>query len=159
MSVRDLIMAAASSSPAYRYWRIYVIANNGDANYIGYDEIELRGSVGGSDLTNASTPTTASTYDPSGPYPASSTVDNNTSGSTQWLSDIGQNANQWARYDLLTPKAVLQVAILPVIFGSSRAPKNFIVQGSNDGTVFKDIKTFSGITAWTNNTFNLFNLD
>lgn len=158
MSIRDLIMAAASSAaPAYRYWRIYITANNGDIDYTGYEEIELRGAVGGVDLTNASTPVTESSYDPAGPYPGSKTVDN--VELNPWLSNIGTPPPHWVRYDLLSTQGVAQIAIRPVPFGASRAPKNFIVQGSNDGTVFKDIKTFSGITAWTNNTFNLFNLD
>ena len=158
MSIRDLIMAAASSAaPAYRYWRIYITANNGDISYTGYEEIELRGAVGGVDLTNASTPVTESSYDPEGPYPGSKTVDN--VGLNPWLTYIGVTPPHWVRYDLLSPQGVAQIAIRPEFYGQARAPKNFLVQGSNDGTVFKDIKTFSGITAWTNNTFNLFNLD
>jgi hypothetical protein len=36
----------------YRYWRIYVQTNNGDASFISMGEVELRDAIGGQDSTH-----------------------------------------------------------------------------------------------------------
>lgn len=138
---------ASTSAPAYRYWRIYVQINDGDATYMSLAEIELRGSIGGADLTTSSTPTTQSSLF-SG-YPASNTVDNNTSQSSIWLNNYTDPpVNHWCRYDLGSPQTVAQVAMYPQSDALPRAPKDFIIQGSSDGTSFTDVKAFTGITNW-----------
>ena len=163
MSVRGLFAGAAASeqsaATAYRYWRIFLLNNNGDANYLAVNEVELRGSVGGADITTPATPVTASSqYDAS--YGPHYTVDNLLSASTLWISAAFYVANQWLRYDLGTPTPVAQVA---VCFnnpdGPGRSPKDLRIEGSNDGTNFTTVKTFLGNTSWTiSNVFKLFDL-
>lgn len=162
--IRDLIMvAAATGAPAasYRYWRIFILNNNGDGNFIALNEIELRGSVGGADLTSATTPVAASTshsviYDPQ--Y----TVDNSLDATPLWISTPSAITNQWLRYDLGTPTAIAQVAMCfnaASIAGGGASPKDLRIEGSNDGTNFTTVKTFLGNTSWTyGGVFKVFDL-
>lgn len=147
MSTRGVFAGAGSppSGPAYRYWRIYITAINGDANYAAFAEIEIRGTVGGADLTTASTPTSQSSYYTF--YQATQTRDNSTG--TFWLSDTNAHINSWCRYDLTTASTVAQVAIYPYVGVLTWAPKDFVIQGSDDGTTFTDVKSFTGVTDWS----------
>lgn len=160
--IRDLIMvAAATGAPAasYRYWRIFILNNNGDTNYIALNEIELRGSVGGADLTSTTTPVVASSfYD--GSYAPKYTVDNSLSATPLWISSPNAVTNQWLRYDLGTPTALAQVAMcFNEPNGPGRSPKDLRIEGSNDGTTFTTVKAFPGNTSWTTGSvFKLFDL-
>lgn len=155
MSVRSLLMAAAgasTSAPAYRYWRIYFQAVVGsDRVYIA--EIELRGSVGGSDLTTPSTPATASTYEFG--YGPEKAIDNNIYSPFFWVTPYDVTTNQWACFDMASAVVVAQVAIMPAV---NACPKDFIIQGSSDGVNFTDVKAFTNVTGWTNNTWKTFDL-
>lgn len=155
MSVRALLMAASgasTSAPAYRYWRIYVQTNNGHPNYISIAEIELRGTVGGTDLTTPSTPATESSALVNG---ATKLVDNDTSTGSVWIGTT--TTNQWVRFDMGSATVVAQVAIFPHSNVPDAAPKSFITQGSSDGTNFTDVKSFTNVTGWATSwkTFNL----
>lgn len=130
---------------AYRYWRISISANNGSATYTGLSEVELRTTVGGADITSPSTAVTSSTLYTSS-YPSSNTVDNSTG--TAWLATVGAT---WIMYDLVTPTVIAEIGMYPYTSALTSAPKDFVVQGSNDGTTFTDVVAFSGITftaAW-----------
>ena len=160
--IRDLIMvAAATGAPAasYRYWRIFILNNNGDGNYIALNEIELRGSVGGADITTPATPVTASTQH-DGSYDPKYTVDNFLSATPLWISTSSAVTNQWLRYDLGTPTAIAQVAMcFDDPNGPGRSPKDLRIEGSNDGTTFTTVKAFPGNTSWTMGpVFKLFDL-
>ena len=126
-----------------------MLNNNGDGNYIALNEVELRGSVGGADITTPATPVTASTqYGTS--YGPQYTVDNYLSTSPLWLSSPSAITNQWLRYDLGTPTAIAQVAMcFNDPSGPGRSPKDLRIEGSNDGTNFTTVKTFLGNTSWT----------
>lgn len=143
---QHLMAQQSSSGPvAYRYWRIFISANNGDVSYTGLSEVELRTTEGGVDVTSPSTVVTSGTLY-SGSYPGSNTVDNNT-GSI-WLANPGAN---WIMYDLVTPTVIAEIGMYLYTSALNAAPKDFVVQGSNDGTTFTDIVAFSGITftsAW-----------
>ena len=151
--IRDLIMvAAATGAPAasYRYWRIFILNNNGDGNYLALNEVELRGSVGGADITTPATPVTAWTQY-SGAYAPEYTVDNSLSPTPLWISTPLAVTNQWLRYDLGTPTAIAQVAMCynaASIAGAGTSPKDLRIEGSNDGTNFTTVKTFLGNTSW-----------
>lgn len=135
--------AAAPALQSWRYWRIFIQTNDGNTGSIGIAEIELRATVGGADLTTASTPVTASTAN--GSFPAINVRDNDTG--TFWISTAV--TDQWVRLDLATAQQVAQVAIYPRAASLNSAPKDFIIQGSNDGTNFTDVKSFTGQTGWS----------
>ena len=151
--IRDLIMvAAATGAPAgsYRYWRIFILNNNGSGDYLALNEVELRGAGGGADITTPATPVTASTqYGTS--YGPRYTVDNSLSAESLWISSTYAATNQWLRYDLGTPTAIAQVAMCwnaASMAGAGTSPKDLRIEGSNDGTSFTTVKTFLGNTSW-----------
>ena len=160
--IRDLIMvAAATGAPeaSYRYWRIFILNNNGDFNFIALNEIELRGSVGGADITTPATPVTASTQYSEAHGPKY-TVDNFLGETPWWVTAQTAITNQWLLYDLGTAKAVAQVAMcFNDTAGPGRSPKDLRIEGSNDGTTFTTVKAFPGNTSWTTGSvFKLFDL-
>lgn len=156
MSVVQQILVGIppTSTGSYRYWRIYITEAIAATTYIAFAEIELRGSVGGADLTTTSTPVTESTF--LGGSAGSNTVKNDGSTSS-WISTTTA-VPQWLRYDLGTSNNVAQVAMLPISTVPARAPSIFILQGSNDGTSFTDVKTFTGITSWSAGVWKTFNV-
>ena len=162
--IRDLIMvAAATGAPeaSYRYWRIFILKNNGNVSWLALDEVELRGSVGGADITTPATPVTASTqYDWA--YDPKHTVDNLLSTTPPWISSPNAVTNQWLRYDLGTPTAIAQVAMCwnaAIAAGEGTSPKDLRIEGSNDGTNFTTVKTFLGNTSWPDGgVFKVFDL-
>lgn len=150
MSVRG-VFAGAGSQPSglasYRYWRIYITALNGGGSQVALMEVELRGTVGGADLTTSSTPVLESSvwFDGEGGYyPGVNTVDGYTD--SYWVSIPG--VPHWLRYDLGSAKQVAQVAIYPWA-ASMHCPRDFVIQGSADGGSFTNVKSFSGVAAWT----------
>lgn len=159
MSVRAMLMTAAgyqSSAPAYRYWRIYIQANNAPGSAIQFTEVELRATAGGADLTTTGTPVTASSSYPGTEYQPTNLVNGNTSNTSGWASNV-ISTNQWVRFDMGSAASIAQVAIHP--HGSvSLNPKDFIIQGSNDGSTFTDVKSFAGVTSWAANTWKAFDL-
>lgn len=151
MSVRAMLMAAAgsqaSSAAAYRYWRIHINALNYGGSQVFLMEVELRGTVGGADLTTSSTPVLESSvfFDGEGGYyPSANTLDGNTA--SYWASFPG--VPHWLRYDLGSAKQVAQVAIYPWA-APMNCPRDFVIQGSADGVSFTNVKSFSGVAAWT----------
>lgn len=116
-------MAAAG---AHRYWQLFIVTGYNSA-WLDVNEIELRTSAGGNDITTPSTPVTASSAY-SG-YPASNLVDNSTS--TKWTNSGGGSANNWLRFDLTTPAAVAEVTLYS---GASRPATVKIQYSDNDST-------------------------
>lgn len=152
--VSEEFEALALSRIPYRYYRIYITAaGSGTQIYLG--EVELRVVIGGADVTSPSTPTNQSSYILTGSTPnASRLVDNNTG--TWWLTSSG-SLPAWASFDLLTPMDIRQIAMLPNASYLARAPRDFIVQGSNDGTTWTDIQSFASQT-WQANTWKTYDL-
>lgn len=141
---------------SYRYWRIFMLNNNGNANYLSITEVELRGTVGGADITTPVTPVTASSRD-NLLYDPKYTVDNSLAIGSAWTSERQSITNQWLLYDLGTPTAIAQVAMC-YSAGANTSPKDLRIEGSNDGTNFTTVKTFLGNTSWPAGAFKVFDL-
>lgn len=147
---------AAGGGGAYRYWRIYVTALNDGGSTVGIMEVELRTTAGGADQTTSATPVLESSYfvaEDASYYPGANTVDGNTS--SYWAGSINASTPHHIRYDLTTQKAIVQVAIYPYPT-SMYCPRDFKIQGSNDGVNFTDVKSFTSVAAWTG--WQVFNL-
>lgn len=135
---------------AWRYWRIWITANNGDI-YTALQEIQLRATVGGADLTTPSTPTSQSSQLDSGST-AANLVDNYAAPNPQdsawstWCTPANAGFPQWVRFDLGSPTTVVELAIWP--HNGNRGPLDFLVQGSNDATTWSTEATFAGVTGW-----------
>ena len=150
---------------AWRYWRIYITANNGGLA-TSIQEIELRGTIGGPDLTTPSTPADQSRYFyfPSEGYDnrAFRLVDNDFTDFAfkLWVNDA-ENGNplpDWVYFDLGTPTTVAELAMWPQARSDlvNRAPKDFLIQGSSDALAWSTEATFSGITGWSAGTGKTF---
>lgn len=135
---------------AHRYWRIYITANNGDS-YTGIGEVEFRDSSD-ADLTSPSMTVGQSSYFSSSV--GANTVNN--SFESVWVSG-GSAMPQWVSYDFgsaVDPKSVA-IACEAYAIGT-RAPKDFKIQFSDDGSSWADQASITGQTAWTADTFKVF---
>ena len=152
--LRRVMIAGSTVTLGHRYWRISVSAPAGSTSYIGFTEIELRGTSGGPDLMSAQTVNGAAS--------ASSEI-NASNGAWMaadgrmtygWLSESASPA--WWKYDFGSPlnagpaiADVKQVAI----YGSYNAPnashKDFQIQWSDDGSAWTTVLSVTGQTGWT----------
>jgi len=153
-----LFVPPALPVPSWTYWRIYITANvGGDSENISIHELELAASAGSADLTSPGLTTDESSYMTGRTFDFA--IDNNTSSSiAAWLTD--QNAPQWGWVQLAAKTAISELRLLchAVTSGPEQAPKDFIVQGSDNGTDWTDVQSFSGVTGWVVGTWRAFNL-
>ena len=146
---------AAVTGHTYRYWRLSISAQNGDTDYAGIGEIQLRPVVGGATATTTQTPLSSSIASYAG-YPLSNLVDGNLL--TPWISAPSPAFPYTVTLDLGTPTAINEVAICPQTNATARAPSAFSVQGSDNGATFSTVKSFSGINSWVDGQFMTFAL-
>ena len=152
-ATRAGVMTAKGGGP--RYWRLLVTALGSGAHYAAINEIELRGTVGGIDLTTPSTPITH-TLGGTDTYSVSRMVDGNVI--TPWLSMAAPSTPFFITFDLLVPTPVRQIAIYPGdTYNVVRSPASFVVQKSSDGLTFEDVRTFTNV-AYEVNTWKTFDL-
>ncbi|OPH61665.1 hypothetical protein BC351_00015 [Paenibacillus ferrarius] len=86
-------------------------------------------------------------------YSAAYTAFDGTYASTQsyaWTTT--DNNAAWLKYEFSNPLAIAQYVIYPQYTASSRAPKNWTFEGSNDGTNWTVLDTQSNVTGWANST-------
>ncbi|WP_096911027.1 MULTISPECIES: discoidin domain-containing protein [Acinetobacter] len=166
-SVRDTVEKISSeiviSTKYFRYYRIYITANTGLLDgYSEMQEVELSITTGGADQTTPSTPTNQSSYFAT--RTAAKLVDNDLTGGESIWTSADQTFPQWVSFDLLVPKRITELRIYPSYFVSGsneywkRAPKNFVVQGSNNNSTWEDIKNFSNVLSWIRGSSKKFNL-
>ena len=86
-------------------------------------------------------------------------VDNNFTGGEEIWTSANQTFPQWVSFDLGEQIKIAELRIYPTVYPwHARAPKDFIVQGSNNGTTWEDIKEFAGINDWQSGTPKSFDL-
>ncbi|UIZ56289.1 discoidin domain-containing protein [Acinetobacter sp. SCLZS86] len=147
-----------AKSNIYRYYRIYITANTGEFDgYSEMQEIELAVTAGGDDITTPSTPAKQSSY--YGSRRATKLVDNEVLGSEAIWTSANETFPQWVSFDLGEQIRIAELRIYPTFEPwHKRAPKDFIVQGSNNGTKWENIKKFAGINDWESGTPKSFDL-
>lgn len=152
-----------------RYWRIYITANNGDASYTSFNEWELRETSGGPDLTNTVQPSfgQSSYFTGTEQQTAAYLTDNDahTDPNDAWVTVSGGAVPSWAYVGLkdaggvLTAYTVREITIWPQAGGLvSRAPKDFIIQASDDATNWVNVKSFTNVTDWVSGTSKVFTI-
>lgn len=145
---------ASSGGFSYRYWRFQINSANGDVTYGGAVEIELRGSIGGSDLSSTSSGVTTDAVSHSG-YPTPNVVDNNLS--TVWLTTVYPSFPYSITVDLGSQLSVVEVAFAPQTV--IRAPSSLSIYGSNNGSTFTLVRTFTGLSSgWSDSVLRAFTL-
>ena len=133
----------------YRYWRLYITANNADSSYTGIGECEMAITAGGLTVTSGGTASASSTLTPAGT--AFDGIQNTTNG---WVTYSGSAIPSWIQYDfgVGNAKVILEIRLFNQVDQYTRVPKNLTVQGSNDGSDFTDVKIVNGLVSWVNNT-------
>lgn len=152
-------LAGETSPASTRYLRIYITATNGDT-YAALQEIEIASVTGGADITSSGMATSQSTYFAADGSTFAKAIDNNTTTATAaWVTD-GTALPQWGYVDLGTTQAVKEVRLLcqNADPGPNRAPKDFKIQGSPDGTTWTDITSFTNVTGWAKGTWKAFSV-
>lgn len=164
MSLIITALRKRGAAPAipYRYFRVYITANNGDT-YTAIQQMELATSVGGADITTGFL--TGGAY-----YNGSDDGHYNNFGFTNVLSNDFTNLTgylyitdgtplpHWGYVDLATPVVLAQFKMWSQYYagGATRAPKDFLFQGSNNATTWTTIKSFTNITGWAQGTGKTF---
>lgn len=136
---------------AHRYWRIIFLEYYSNINGSGLAEVELRDTVGGSDLTGSGTPTASTSYPGTSP---GNLVDNN--NATHWADAFGLNVGSWWKYDFgagnsYDIKQVLMRARNDSYYGC--APARSLIQSSDDNTNWTNEALITGLT-WTQGSTN-----
>ena len=138
----------------HRYWRLYITANSNGSSYTGAAEIELL--IEGVDQTGSGV--ASASAEQSG-NPASAAVDD--SASSFWGTYSQAVPQSWS-YDfgsgVYRDIDSISIRARPDSY-YYEAPRDFVVQYSDDGTTWIDKKSFAGETGWTSGevrTFSLF---
>ncbi|WP_027855198.1 LamG-like jellyroll fold domain-containing protein [Marinobacterium litorale] len=145
----------------WRYWRVYVTATVSDPTYCGLQEIKLRSGTT-EDLTAPGMSTGQSSFYAGDSATFAKVIDNNeqNAGSNSWITD-GSAAPHWGWVDLGSAAKVSHFLMLPQNYsgGPGRAPKDFIIQGSDDGVTWTDVRSFTGVTGWAQGRYNIVYLE
>ena len=136
--------------PTWRYVQLVITANNGDS-FVSIQEIELRETVAGADVTNPSMVVTASGEFDTTNNKKENAIDNDfsTFGSGAWAASFS-DPTTWS-VDLGSQHPLAEIGIwAQVVIGAARAPKDFAVQARNDpGDAWTTLASFTNITGWT----------
>lgn len=158
--ISDEIEVFAGLQNLYQYLRIYISANNGDADLTGIQEIELASTAGGADVTVPAMSTAhSSAY---GGYESPKLIDNDFTNISSgcWMTGLGVPFPHWVSVNLGSQQNMAEIRMWgqAATGGLPRSPKDFKIQGSNDGTTWVDIKTFTNVTGWAVGVPKTFNL-
>src|SRR6187455_130296 len=118
---------------AHRYWRLYCTADcgNGNENYCAIGTLQLRTSIGGTDVASSATWTADSTL---GGFPVSNLYDGNNNSS--WISGSGAYPH-WVKADFGgSPQDIAEFAIAGRLDSSSnwgyQSPRDMVLAYSDD---------------------------
>jgi hypothetical protein len=129
---------------SYRYFRLDITANNG-ANNLNISEFEVRTSAGGASVLTGGTPSASENTFPStnGPEKAFD------GSSTTFWATAASSTTGWLQYDLgLGNEVVAAEYAVQIATSTTRTPRDFTLQGSNDGSSWTVLDTRTSET-WT----------
>lgn len=157
MIIDSYRFASAPPPPTgHRYWGVYITASDG-GSFKGMTELQLRGTVGGADMTDPTQAFTGnfafSTDNINGSNSQEKAFDDNTSSG--WLSGSnGLPKRIW--WDFAgngslpgTTADVAQISIAGSWNDPPSSPKDFEIQWSDDAVSWTTVKTVTGETGWT----------
>lgn len=131
-----------------RYWRIYITASERNDGYMNLGLISLAASPGGPNECGSGTGTSSSDYG----YPLYASEAFNkplppAAAYPFWHSSY--ETTWWAKYDFGPGNsvAVRELRIWGVNV-AQRAPRDFVVQYSHDGSTWTTVASFTGVTGW-----------
>lgn len=135
-----------------KHWRLFVIENNGDTNFLNFAELVLRSTTGGAQIAVGGIVTTSGEFDAT-TFAAANVFDGNTS--TTWA--VSPTSNQWVAYEFSDPVDIVEYAILPRATHSARAPKRFQLESSADGVIWTS-HTEELFTGWADGVYVAFSI-
>jgi hypothetical protein len=128
------------------YWRVYVTANNGN-DYLQLAEVQMRATVGGADQCTGGTASAINYFSSNVPGRAFDDDPN-----THWLSegDIHPGPDWWIQYQFGSAVDVAELVLKHWSGGvTSRMPKDFQLQYSNDLEAWTTAGSWTDQTGWT----------
>ena len=132
-----------------KFWRILIsqTQDNG-AIKAACAEMQMRTSVGGSNIATGGTATASSSLSASGDFSPSAAFDGNLS--TQWACATDAPLPQWLSYELSTAAEVFEITLSSgdSLLRAARNPKDFKLQKSTNGTTWVDVKEFLNEPSW-----------
>lgn len=131
---------------AHLYWRLNVTANGGDNSFLGIVEVEMRATVGGADQCSGGVASASSQYD--NDNNSAARAFNNVAVDDGWYTPATVTSG-WLRYQFVSPVEVLQYTIKAPVTQPARAPRDWTLECSANGTVWAIADTQSGITFTT----------
>ena len=131
---------------AYRYYRLNITANNGDTSFTSVEDLYLCATAGGSQAATGGTPSASTEYSSS--FDAAKAFDG--IGTSQWFTASGSAVPSWLQYDLGAGNevAVVEYTIAAYTGEAGRAPKDWELQGSVDGSTWVTLDSQAGVTDW-----------
>lgn len=126
----------------------YNITTVDGGSFISCEEIELRATVGGATITGGSIRSgtaTASTTNFGSATSAFSLISSSLDGG--WVANATTGTLQWADTSTVD---VVGVSITSRSSEATRAPKDFTIQWSDDGSSWTTVLTVTGETTWDN---------
>ena len=145
----------------HKYWRLRFTGTNhtATAKYVSPAEIQFRPTVGVA-VTNMAalgTPSASSTFSPP-TYSADKAIDNN--AGTAWICAQDQWNNSWWKMNFTTPQAIKQVMLqaFNTVPGAQQMPSGFVLEWSDNDTVWNGVLTVTGATAWGASEVRTFNV-
>lgn len=133
--------AGGGGGGGYLYFRIQCTANNG-GSLDQITEIEVAQTAGGTNVCTGGTATASNQYTDYGPVRAFDGVKND-----NYYAWVGTGAKPyWVQYQFVSPVAIAEVRLWGPSVSSiwNRGPKDFTIEGSNDGTNWTVLKTVTG---------------
>ena len=157
----DEVAVDAFKPHRFRWLLIYITENNGAA-YTSMQEVAIASTIGGEDVTTPEMGTSQSSYYAADNAKASKLVDKNFIDAQfgSWISATDVLPPHWVALDFAEVTDFAELKIWPQNYagGTARAPKDFVVQGSNNGSDWSTIASFTGVTDWIAGTPKIFNL-
>lgn len=128
---------------AHLYWRINVTANNGSTTMLTIAEVQMRAVSGGADQCTGGTATASSSESGN---PPSLAVDD--SVFSTWAA-LFSNTTGWWQYQFASAVDVVEYTIQGSNSVNERAPKDWTLEYSDDGSSWTVADTRTGETGWT----------
>lgn len=130
------------------YWRLIFGGSNDLVNgLLAAEEIELRGSPGGADLTNTDTPVSSDSENLPNSFITSAFNDDG--AALLWSSAVPTIYPVTVNIDFADPQTVEEIFYKPWSIAPDRSPTSIIIQSSGDRTHWVTAWEALGITGWT----------
>jgi hypothetical protein len=139
-----------STGVVYNYYRVLIASNSSPGDNLLYmNELHMQGSVGGADIAPDSV-TAKDYYDNSPTWSPANLVDYN--AGTSWLTAYPCTWPEWVQFGWSVAKVIKQITMTANsgeaggFLQRNRMPRDFDIQGSNNGTDWTTLQSYTSVT-------------